>query len=1300
MEMIMTMNHHEDQASKHPQGFEGPVNPVDGGTNIAQNKEYDRTFEYTLDGKAMLATLEKRENDKSIQWYVRKKDDKPESSSTRASSYLQSFLFETFIRRQTTRLIESLDQKKWIKSINSMSNEPSTSEKTESTSDDKVNALAEELNNLVKLNEMLNSTSPEPDQNAISDFLQSTHLPSVANRVIITDPGSIEQKEHMFVRYQGQTYYVAEAFDHQTQRRQCRVQLYDKKCIQYEREATDDEKNVILASLQSAERSTAQAKQLYSKWRDDLKKELNQKFQSSQDRTEKPESNLAKIENIIRNRIDETMALEKGDNDLSLEYLQYLHLVFYKAIYNQYRAWGKDSDEITLQLIEALKNNVTLETLQEKLQLLEKLSNLQMGWRCVQRELESDLKNIPLSDVRRTEILTKAASVQPEEISLFTESQSGWFKEQYAKNQKIEFLCSIYKKVKAISDSINSQQIELLLGPLLKLDFCEPLTHEQRKAIIATCDKLLTTLSQIQSDVDDSAFREKCVQELKQTLFSNWIESEKYKLISLLENNAKTIPQYSELKDAIIQILKQPHADQEKTYALLVDLNQTLSKSSPDLKAVQDRCASILNSTAFKIDMKKIRDLGDDYIIVNYNDQDYAVKTEIVNRSWGFDMNLVLYRIERDWTGRRKLVNNAQDCDIQKDIQNQLKDQNYHSNALYSVLIAQEKEKLMKMPYHFSEQEIDIFISKAASPYDAYKNLCMLKEVFQKIALIESRLEKTSLPVTAIRDQIKDIASKNPSEQLYILDAMADYVVENSAGSWIENVERYKKQLSAHLTSMGLTEEEKDAIVKAALSVSAGEMSEVHSDLDKRGVFQRPLAIERKMKDVTAIYENIAEIDKIIKQGGIAHTQLTQEIQKILSKEFAAKAPSDQKKQFIEVVESLSQHCTRSVESTTEKGAVLHDQLEASFFAEVVKEIDALKQKQKHKIAPNQENASDFGSVETTDYRARAHNDAQKAISELVDKGFTRSEIGPANNCYHYSLLDTQFSLTDYLKNKPVDLREKFNENQQEHFDDYNAAFAEAFTCYYQELHAHMKSHSTLSQQNGRTYYTVNRPQDSNVRGQDEFEYSFEKNPQKENIVVIDREIKEMVSAYQTAFFILESLNSNKDLAKDRHEALTDAFRSDIGELLKERADCIKQLNSKKDLKKDIPQAPIYHVIASSERVLEVRADAQDGQLVREKDLEWKEGGLKEIFSWQNMLNYLMRLTRGFRRYVSMLTSSHHAQLIFTGKIRAHNRTTATLEQLDNHLKTKSQGLFSQPETQSDQIKTDPPHITPNRVRR
>ncbi len=451
----------------------------------------------------------------------------------------------------------------------------------------------------------------------------------------------------------------------------------------------------------------------------------------------------------------------------------------------------------------------------------------------------------------------------------------------------------------------------------------------------------------------------------------------------------------------------------------------------------------------------------------------------------------------------------------------------------------------------------------------------------------------------------------------------------------------------------------------AALERVLSELSQKDSDADE--------LIRKRLQLWNCFCERVDHLRTIFKKNGVSDEIITKNLQNLVLNILNTEDTKDLERFTGIILQDLLQFILKlqkqfivgELLSTDPKTAA--DSLQMSFLKEVVKEIDALKKEQEHKIAPNQENASDFGSVETTDYRARAHNDAQEEIRKLLDEqGFKRSAIGPANNCYHYSLLDTQFSLTDYLKNKPVDLREKFKPDQQEHFDDYNAAFAEAFTRYYEELHKHMKSHSTRSKQNGRTYYTVNRPQDSNVRGQDEFEFSFEKNPQKENIAVIDSEIKEMVSAYQTAFFILESMNSNKDLAQARYDALRKKFEGDIGELLKERAACIKKLPPD-DLKKDIPQAPIYHVIASSERVLEVR-ESDTNEYLHEKDLKREEGYLKQIFSLQNMLNYLMTLMRGLQRYVSMLTSPHHAQLVFTGKIRAHNRTTAAFEQVQSSL--------------------------------
>ncbi len=278
-------------------------------------------------------------------------------------------------------------------------------------------------------------------------------------------------------------------------------------------------------------------------------------------------------------------------------------------------------------------------------------------------------------------------------------------------------------------------------------------------------------------------------------------------------------------------------------------------------------------------------------------------------------------------------------------------------------------------------------------------------------------------------------------------------------------------------------------------------------------------------------------------------------------------------------------------------------------------------------------------------YSRRAHNDAQEFISRLFQKGTDGIELGPDNQRVQYSILDTQFSLNNFLGAAEADLRVRFGKNQP-HFDAYKAAFAEAFTRYYQELHKHMKSHSSVSEQQGKTYYVVTRPVPDAVRVKDEFEFSFEKNPQKENIAVIDREIKEMVSAYQTAFFILESMNSDKELAKERYGALKKEFEEDIGRLLNERAACINTLSD--ELKKEIPQAPTYHVIVSDQRVLEVRApdtNEEKKKYLHEKDLKWEESYLKQILSLQTILNCLRMLTRVLQRYVSALTSPHHRQM-------------------------------------------------------
>ncbi len=526
------------------------------------------------------------------------------------------------------------------------------------------------------------------------------------------------------------------------------------------------------------------------------------------------------------------------------------------------------------------------------------------------------------------------------------------------------------------------------------------------------------------------------------------------------------------------------------------------------------------------------------------------------------------------------------------------------------------------------------------------------------------------------------------SERSRFVTDLRDFAGSGQPGSkYAIAIQEQKTQLSDYLNSMKISTNDQDAILKDVLNVDSRDLQDavkkVLVGLDQETAISEKVLLEKleKLKEVfeceeifvsnklrllNAFYKGVDELRTICKKNGVPEETIKKHFQKlILVNSVGSLSLEVLTQQLIQTLSEFQKHLQDQfiVGDLLSTDPQTDDALQMSFLKEVVKEIDALKKKQEHKIAPNQATTSDVGSVATTGYRARAHNDAQEEIRKLLDeKGVKRSQIGPANNCYHYSLLDTQFFLTEYLKHKPVDLRDKIDwKKDQEHFDAYSAAFAEAFTRYYQEF-AHMKSGLKLVMHEEPTYDDVNPTQDSSLRAENNFRFSFEQSPQKENIAVIDREIKEMVSAYQTAFFILESMNSNNDLAKERYDALRKKFKGDIGELLKERACCIKKLPPD-DLKKDIPQAPIYHVIASSETVFEV------GQYVTEGNLEWKEGSLKEIFSLQNMLNSLMMLMRVLQRYVSMLTSPHHAQLVFTGKIRAHNRTTAAFEQAQSSLK-------------------------------
>ncbi len=375
-------------------------------------------------------------------------------------------------------------------------------------------------------------------------------------------------------------------------------------------------------------------------------------------------------------------------------------------------------------------------------------------------------------------------------------------------------------------------------------------------------------------------------------------------------------------------------------------------------------------------------------------------------------------------------------------------------------------------------------------------------------------------------------------------------------------------------------------------------------------------------------------------------------------------------------------------------------ELEAKFLKEVVQEIDVLEKNQNRLKTPaiqtfiDRSRSADEVSkeeglshctveIETKSgkvYAARAHNHAQQLIVDLVNFGYDdKKQLACGKNqTKSFSIFDKTFNpiefcdyyIADISKDglrahfpiiNPNDPKEK--EEKEAAFHVYSGAFKAAFTRYYQELLIHAKKDAKRrGDENPSRPYSISRPSSKarkTATTDRVFEFSFEKSPQKENLFVIEQQIKETVSAYQTAFFILGGAKFNqKNL-----ENLENRFKKRIHGLLQERAECLIE-------HREILSVPKYQIIVSCEKILKI---SEKGE-VKQELLDWKkQGEFIQILSLDNMLNYMIVMTRVLKRYLSMLTSAHQAMLIFKGKIGAYNTDIAKVKNTESEYRVKAE---------------------------
>lgn len=410
---------------------------------------------------------------------------------------------------------------------------------------------------------------------------------------------------------------------------------------------------------------------------------------------------------------------------------------------------------------------------------------------------------------------------------------------------------------------------------------------------------------------------------------------------------------------------------------------------------------------------------------------------------------------------------------------------------------------------------------------------------------------------------------------------------------------------------------------------------------------------------------------KIISDAAVSGETITRIFSPVLSEDFKTKSIQEQYYQLRQVRDSLLEQFQLTPDRSS---PTYYDRVEETFSIAVLQELTVLKKHQNSlksdRIIPlldkdlstalpsktqnltsnKPQVTSDESDTVGVEYHARVHNDAQQLILYLFRQAHLGVTLGEKRKQPRdFYILNKDFNLTDFLDEYEDDLKYLFSESEQEKFDAYRAAFKEAFARYYKEILTHAKKIGE-HKRSGPCFIIHPLPKNRNApKTGREFEFSFQRNPQKENIAVIDRQIKEMVSEYQTAFFILGDAKFNQKSIKD----LEEQFKKDMDSLLGEREACLNA-ELTQEQKEEIPPAPVYHVIISSKKVLEV--NVKNEQRVQEKLLEWiNERHLKQIFSLKNIRNFLIMLHRVSKRHISMVTSAHHATLIFNGTISSHN---------------------------------------------
>ncbi len=302
-------------------------------------------------------------------------------------------------------------------------------------------------------------------------------------------------------------------------------------------------------------------------------------------------------------------------------------------------------------------------------------------------------------------------------------------------------------------------------------------------------------------------------------------------------------------------------------------------------------------------------------------------------------------------------------------------------------------------------------------------------------------------------------------------------------------------------------------------------------------------------------------------------------------------------KRELDLKTALVDLSTSVMEKCKQKLLTTHSDITKSFFDLLKTEINAVRDDQKDLIHATTSQTTDLETSVTprkVDI-ARAHNHAQKMITgALRDKKLGDKTFDPGAFCDH------EMSQTKAPK-------------------IYRDAFKEAFQRYYKEFAAYKKK-------------------------KNDFTFSFDRNPQKENIEVIDMQINQLISVYQTAFFAIHGLVNiaNNSIIQNAIKSLEDECMTALNALLEERSERFNSLDD--SCKTKIPDLQRQEIIISSTRCMIV--DPKEHQCKTE-DMRFNKSAINDkvkIFDLNNLRNCLIMLVRIMRRLLSQMNLANKTQ--------------------------------------------------------